>query len=351
MLDGFEFKYPSYILFAILAAAAVVFFILAFGKKQKIMAILHLGYKLRFKALRTVFLAVGLGLMVFALLGPQVFSGYAEVSKTGLDIYVLIDTSKSMLVSDITPNRITIAKKIIGNLLDNLDGDRIGFIPFASDAYIQMPLSDDYQLARMFLDVMDTDMIGGGGTDLAAAIRLASDSFKRTSDSDRVILILSDGEEHDSSGIDILNGIDDERLRIYSVGVGTEKGGLVPIYNDTGDSIIDYMKDNSGNHVTSRLHADTLQELASAGNGAYYQATLQGIETSALIGNLAAMKRDTIETEQVRRFKQLYQYFLGAGILLFIIAWFLPERIKESNKSSENKESKESKETERREIA
>jgi Ca-activated chloride channel family protein len=313
-------------LFLLLAIAAVVFFILAFGKKDKIMTALHLGYKTRFKALRTALLGAALALMVFALLGPQIFKGYSELSKTSMDIYVLMDTSKSMLVTDINPDRITVAKKITENLLDNLSGDRIGFIPFASAAYIQMPLTDDYQLARMFIDAMDTDMISGGGTNLAAAIKLANDSFERTSSADRVILILSDGEEHDGSSIDALKKITDERVKIFTVGIGTEKGGLVPIYNNVGDTITDYMKDDGGNPVNSRLNAATLEQLASSGHGSYYQATLQSTETSALLEDLSALKRDTFETVKIKRFQPLFQYFLGPGILLFMIAWFLPER-------------------------
>ena len=326
MFTDMEFKYPANILFLLLAIAAVIFFILAFGKKEKIMAALHLGYRARFKILRAALLGVGLCLMVFAIMGPQVFAGYREVNKTGMDIYLLMDTSKSMLVSDIAPDRMTVAKKIAGNLLDNLEGDRIGFIPFASNAYIQMPLTDDYQLARMFLEVMDTDMIGGGGTNLAAAIKLANDSFERTSSADRVILILSDGEEHDGASLGALKNITDDQVKIYAIGIGTEKGGLVPVYNSIGDTIIDYMKDQSGNPVTSRLNADTLKRLARDGHGSYYQATLQGAEVSSLLGDLSALKRDDYEIEKIKRFNPIYQYFLGPGILLFMISWLLPER-------------------------
>jgi Ca-activated chloride channel family protein len=326
LLTDLEWKYPLNILFLGLAIAAVVFFILAFGKKERIMAMFHAGYKARFKALRTVLLGAGLCLMVTALMGPQAFAGYAEVRKTGLDIYVLMDTSKSMLVSDIAPDRMTVAKKIVGNLLDRLEGDRIGFIPFASDAYIQMPLTDDYQLARMFLNVMDTDMIGGGGTNLAAAINLAAGSFERTSGADKVILILSDGEEHDEASLDALKNITDERVKIFAVGIGTEKGGLVPVYNDAGDAIIDYIKDADGNPVTSRLNADTLKRLAQEGRGAYYQATLQGTEMASLLEGLSGLKKEDYQVDKIRRFHPLYQYFLGPGLLLFSIAWFLPER-------------------------
>jgi Ca-activated chloride channel family protein len=142
--------------------------------------VFKINIKIKLKAIRSVLIIAGLCFMVFSLMGPQRFQGFAEVKKTGMDIYVLIDTSKSMLVEDVQPNRISRAKKIIENILNNLKGDRIGFIPFSSGAYIQMPLTDDYQLAGMFLDVIDTNMIGGGGTNIGAAISLANDSFKRT---------------------------------------------------------------------------------------------------------------------------------------------------------------------------
>lgn len=323
-----EFKYPFNMLYIIFAAAAAMFFILAFRKKERILSLLYPDVILQLKALRSVLLCTGLGLLVFSLLGPQIFAGYTEVSKTGLDIYVIIDTSKSMLVSDIQPDRITVAKKIVENLLDHLEGDRIGLIPFASDAYIQMPLTDDYQLARMFLDVMDTDMISGGGTNIAAAIQLANRSFERTSSADRVILILSDGEEHDGASLEVIKNIKDDRLKIYTVGIGTEKGGLVPVYNNTGDTVIDYMKDEAGNPVTSRLNAETMKKLAQAGNGSYYQATLQGTEISSLLKELSTLKRGNLDALQIRRFNPLYQYFLAPGILLFTLAWLLPDRLR-----------------------
>ena len=322
-----ELKYAQYMWLLVPVAAVVVFFALAFGKKARILQALNQAYKERFRILRTALLGAGLGLLVFALAGPQVFAGYAEASKTGLDIYVLMDTSKSMLVSDIAPDRMTVAKRMAGNLLDSLQGDRVGFIPFASGAYIQMPLTDDYQMAHMFLDVMDTDMMSGG-TNLAAALQLANKSFERSNGADMVILILSDGEEQDGDSLEELKKITDDRVKIYTVGVGTDKGGLVPVYGDDGAGIIDYMKDKSGNPVTSRLNADTLIQLAQDGHGAYFQATQQGVETTALLGKLQALKRDELKVEQTKRFTPLYQYFLGAGLLLLLTALFLPERRK-----------------------
>ena len=326
MFTELEFKYPHNVLFAILALAAVVFFIASFRKKGKIIALLRLDYKLRFRALRSVLLILGLGLLVFSLMGPQVFTGYTEVEKKGVDIYILMDTSKSMLVSDIKPDRLSVAKRIVENLIDNLTGDRIGFIPFASDAYIQMPLTDDYQLARMFLNVMDTDMISGGGTNLEAAIRLANNSFDRTSAAAKVIIIISDGEENDGSGENVLRNIKDDSLKIYTIGVGTERGGLIPVYDRTGFSVVDYMKDERGNPVTSRLNTGVLRKIADEGNGVFYQTGLQGMEIAPLLNELSHLERDVRAVEQIKRYRQLYQYFLAVGILLFLIAWLLPEK-------------------------
>ena len=324
MLTDLEFAYPSNLVFFIPAVLAVVLFALGIMKKERIITGLNLGYTIRGKALRTMLLGAGLGLMVFALLGPQAFQGYLELTKSGLDIYVLIDTSKSMLVADIAPDRLSVAKRIVASLLDQLSGDRIGLIPFASDAYIQMPLTDDYQLVRMFLNVIDTEMISGGGSNIASAVRLAAESFKNASSADRVILILSDGEDHDQASVEAVRQIGDQQVKVFTVGIGTERGGLIPVHNDAG-VVVDYLRDATGSTVVSKLEAGTLRQLAQDGNGAYYQASLDGSETAALLQDLAALKRDEYQMERVKRFKHLYQYFLGMGLVLFTLAWVLPE--------------------------
>lgn len=321
-----EFRYPFNIIFIILPAACLVLLILGYMKKERIMNMLRIKTRTRFKVLRTVLAALGLGLILFSMLGPQSFMDLAEVNKEGLDIYVLIDTSKSMLTEDIKPNRISRAKKIIESIIDNLEGDRIGLIPFSSAAYVQMPLTDDYQLARMFMEVIDTDMIGGGGTNVGAAIRLAHSSFERTSSADKVVIVLSDGEEHNKDSLDVLKTISDEHLKIFAIGIGSEKGGLIPVYGSMGEKKAGYKKDSNGEFVMSKLNAETLRSLATSGKGSYYQSTLSGDEINLLIKDISSLKRDTLKTGEIRRFNHLYQYFLGPGILLFLVAYLLPER-------------------------
>ena len=325
-MDLLEFKHPYNIIFAVLPIACCVFFFLGSRKKERILNRLNIKTVSKYRILRSVLSVLGLGLILFSLLGPQSLISVSKVHKEGLDIYFLIDTSNSMLVEDVKPNRISMAKNIIENIIDKLEGDKIGFIPFSSAAYIQMPLTDDYQLARMFLDVIDTNMIGGGGTNIGTALNLAQKSFNNTSSADRVVIILSDGEEHSSNSVDVLKSIVDDRLKVFTIGIGTDKGGLVPDFDPSGNHKIGYKKDKNGEFVMSKLKADTLKDIASLGNGTYYQVPLNSSEISSLIKKISSLKRDNYSEHEIRRYKQLYQYFLGPGIILFLIAYFLPER-------------------------
>lgn len=323
-----NFEYPFNIIFVLVPVLSLILLIMAYHKKERILSVMKINFVIPLKALRGVLITLGLCLIVFSLMGPQKFMGYTEVSRKGMDIYILIDTSKSMLVEDIQPNRISRAKKIIEGIIDKLQGDRIGFIPFSQDAYVQMPLTDDYQLARMFLDVIDTDMIAGGGTNIASAIRLADSSFKRVISADRVIIVISDGEELDYNSQQVVKSINDKNLKVFTIGIGSEKGGLIPVYDEKGTQRTGYKKDNAGNFVTSRLNTDILKKLAGSGNGKYYQASLSGDEIQSIFGDMGALKRETSKIEKIKRLNHLYQYFLGVGILLFTAAYLLPERRK-----------------------
>jgi Ca-activated chloride channel homolog len=328
-LRNLEFKNINNLIYIMIPILCLVLLVLGFKKKEKILSLLKRNIDIRNKTLRIIITFSGLLFIVFALLGPQVLQGYTEVERKGLDIYFLIDTSKSMLVEDIKPDRMSRAKKVIETILNSLNGDRVGYIPFTSSAYIQMPLTDDYQLAKMFLDVVDTDMISGNGTNIGTAINLAANSFERTSSADSVIIILSDGEEQDSKSVDALKKTESKNLHVFTIGIGTEKGGLIPVYDTSGTQVTDYMKDDSGQYVNSKLMPEVLKNLASEGNGAYYESTVTGDEITQLTKDISTLKTDTIKTDRVSQYRQLYQYFLGAGMLLLILTFLLPERTKQ----------------------
>jgi Ca-activated chloride channel family protein len=325
-LGGIEFEYPMNIMYILILIASIIISVIGYRKKERIIKYLKIHILDKNKIAGIVLLSTGILMVCFSLLGPKAFKGYTEVNKRGLDIYFLIDTSRSMLVEDIKPDRISRAKKVIEKLIDNLEGDRIGYIPFSSAAYIQMPLTDDYELAKMFLNVIDTDMIGGGGTNIGTAISLAAKSFEKASNADRVIIILSDGEEHESGSLNKLKAVNDDKLRVYTIGTGTDKGGLIPVYSAEGSEKTGYKKDNNGEFIMSKLSPEVLKELASAGNGLYFQSSLAGEEITAISAEISKLKRDILKTEKIRRFKHLYQIFLGAGILLIMLSYILPDR-------------------------
>ena len=317
-----EFGNTENTIFIIIPVIIIIILIMGFQKKEEIIKKLNIDYKKGYRVLAFVLITVATLLIVISLLGPQIFRGYREVKREGLDIYILLDTSKSMLAEDVKPNRLELSKSIVERLLEALEGDRVGFIPFSSDAYIQMPLTDDYELARMFLKVVDTDLIAGGGTKIGAAINLATASFTRSAEGDRVILIISDGEEQESGSLEKVMAVKDEDIKIFTIGIGTEKGGLIPEFDSQG-RVTAYKQDQQGEYVISRLHSETLKRLAEIGQGTYFQVTTGGQEIDNFLAKISSLKRSQYEAERIKSYTQLYQYFLGPGLILLIIGYLL----------------------------
>lgn len=256
--------------------------------------------------------ALGILLMAVSLIGPRVLRETEKVEVLGTDIYVLIDVSKSMMAEDLVPNRITKAKEEIKNIIDGLKGDRVGFIPFTSDAYIQMPLTDDYDMAKMYLDVIDTDLLYSTGTNFNKAIKLATDSFHKSGQGKGIILIVSDGEDH-SEGI---KGLDKD-IDIYSIGVGTEKGSVIPGENG-------FIKDKKGSIVVSKLESKALKDISK--RGGYFESNNFVSASDKFLRSIELLKRDSQREEEVKVYKELYQILLGLGILLVMGAYYLEER-------------------------
>ncbi|MFO7819114.1 MAG: VWA domain-containing protein [Halanaerobacter sp.] len=319
----FEFGQLGNLIYFLIPVLVLIILILAYRKRDKIIKQLEWGLNYRYKILKIVLVCLGLGLIVFSLLGPQVLEGYQEVEEKGLDIYLCVDTSKSMLAQDVEPSRLKRVQRGVEQLLNSLDGDRVGLIPFASDAYVQMPLTSDYRLAKMFLEVIDTNMIAGGGTNIASALELAQESFDRSAQGEKVIIIFSDGETHNSEGVQAAQNL--ENTRVYTVGVGTKKGALIPEYNAQGEKV-GYRKDSAGQHVNSKLNQAALEKIAQQGEAEFYRLDLQNQAVEKLIREIAQLEEREFSRDKIKKFKQLYQYFLAAGLILFIVGYFLPER-------------------------
>lgn len=321
------FKYPHNIFFMLIPIGVFMFLLLGSKKKNQIINALGLKGNSGMELLKNIFMGLGLFMITIGLMGPQMKDGTIQISKESLDIYVLLDTSKSMLVEDVAPNRLEREKKIVEELLNNLKGDRVGFIPFSSSPYIQMPLTDDYNMAKLFLEVVDTEMIGGGGSDVGAAIELAYESFERSTKGDKVILIISDGEEHQAKSEKALKSIDDPGLKVYAIGVGSNKGGLIPVYGSDGQ-VAEYKKDDQGNPVQSKLNDSALKNLAKIGGGKYYQASVNGNEVKAFAGEVAKLRKSDKASREMNHYQHLFPYFLGLGLTILVIAYFIPVRRK-----------------------
>jgi Ca-activated chloride channel family protein len=324
-LGGIEIANPQNYIYVLIPVCVIVILILSVIKKKRIMDALRIAVNTRFKALSLILTASGMLLMFAALLGPRQLDGFTEIRAQGLDIYILIDTSNSMLAQDVKPDRLSRAKKTADTLIRNLKGDRVGLIPFSSAAYVQMPLTDDYNMARMYLDVVDTRMVGNGGTDFGPAVRLAYSSFEGARGSDKVVIILSDGEDRRTDDHDVLSKIEDSRFRIYTIGIGTQEGDRIPIYSVDGVTVYDYVTDEDYEEVISRLQPDELKRLAAVSGGKYYESTASGKEIDSILEEISKLKRDAQNVRKINNYRQLYQYFLGAGLLLILAAYLLPE--------------------------
>lgn len=240
--------------------------ILGMRKRKDILNILKLRNKRRINIIKILLLTLGSVLVVISLLSPQKEIEDEEIEVKGMNIYVLIDTSRSMLTEDVYPNRLEAGKRVLTNLIQSLKGDRVGFIPFSDSAYIQMPLTDDYNITQNYINAIDTTLISGGGTELYQALELAEKSFKEIGSENKTVIVISDGGDFDKKSLDFVK---ENKIDVYSIGVGTKEGNVIPEYLNGVKR--GFIKDESGSAVISKLNSDFLQKISNENNGKYYE--------------------------------------------------------------------------------
>ena len=274
---------------------------------------------------KTVLLVCAVALLVTALARPQFGSRVETARREGQDILIALDLSLSMVAEDMAPNRLEKAKFAIADLIDRLDGDRIGLIAFAGDAFVQSPLTLDYGAARLFLNAMDPDIMSVQGTNLGQALIVALDAFAETDRRHRVLVVITDGEDHEGEVNDALDRAVEEGVRIYTVGIGSPEGVPIPELGAAGQAQ-GFKRDTDGAVVTTRLDEAVLQRLADRSGGAYYRASPAGTELSALAEELTAGEGQEFESELVTVFDEQYQIFLGLALLLLVAEVLVPDR-------------------------
>ena len=277
--------------------------------------------------LRSRLIILGIVFILFASSGPQIGMKLTEVTKQGVDIFILMDTSISMNAMDVKPSRIEKAKYELGRLLNNLRGDRIGLIAFAGTSHLHCPLTEDYSAVRLFLNMMDTGLITTQGTDLAAAIQLALDHVEEDNEKYKVIILVSDGEGHQGETLERAEQAKDLGIIIHTLGVGTPSGGPIPIYDDKGNRK-EFKKNKSGHVVTSTLNEFTLNEIARITGGIYLRVENQVNAIAPLLKEIDQMEKRELKSHIFAQYEDRYQVFLIIGLLLLVTEFLIPTRTK-----------------------
>ncbi|HQV78306.1 MAG TPA: VWA domain-containing protein [Chitinophagales bacterium] len=266
-------------------------------------------------------------LLILALAQPQMGTKMEKVERKGIDVMIALDVSNSMLSQDIAPSRLEKSKLLIQSLLKKLDGDRVGLVIFAGNAYLQMPLTVDYSSLMLYLKAINTQSVPTQGTVITDALEKSENAFNQTDKKHKAIIVITDGEDHEENAIDKAEELASDGTKVFTIGVGTPSGGTIPIYDQFG-KIIDTKKDENGQAIITKTNANMLQALAKAGNGNYY--TLDNTKQVAdfLSKDISKIETKTINDKVFTDFVEQFQYFLALAFFLFLLDIFITYRKK-----------------------
>ena len=288
--------------------------------------------------LKVSLLSLAFACLAIALVNPKIGTKLETVKREGVDIVFAIDVSKSMLAEDIAPNRLEKAKQLVTQIINNLASDRVGIIAYAGKAFPQLPITTDYAAAKMFLQNMNTDMLSSQGTAINEAIKLAETYYDDEEQTNRVLIIISDGEDHSEQAAAVAEEAKEQGIRIFTIGVGDVKGGPIP--EKRNGIVLNYKKDSKGETVITRLNEEVLQSIANNANGEY----INGRNTKEVIDRIKEilnnMDKKEFEAKQYADFKDQFQWFLGFALFFLFLDIFLLERktewLKKLNLFNEN---------------
>ena len=311
---------PFLTLFFILMRRKRLKSLLRFGEtnlvKRLMPQVSNIKHQLKFGVLMLAFM-----LLVIAWANPQLGIKREKTKRKASDIIVALDISNSMLSDDVKPNRLERARAFTLDLVKALQGERIGSIVFAGNAYLQMPLTTDYAAAAMFLKSSNPDQAPTQGTAISEAIDVAERAFGEKAKNNKVLVIISDGEDHDSDAIARAKEAKDNGLLIFTVGVGSTEGGFMPI--DFG-GVTDYKRDEKGQPIKTILNEKMLQDLAATCNGEYFNiATTKGV-IEALQNRIEKVEKREMEARSFSQYESYFQYFVAFALLILVMEFILP---------------------------
>lgn len=275
--------------------------------------------------LKLIMFLLGLSFLCLGLVNPKIGTKLETVKREGVDIVFAVDVSKSMLAEDIAPNRLEKAKRLVSEIINQLASDRIGIIAYAGQAFPQLPITTDYGAAKMFLQSMNTDMLTSQGTAIDQAIELATTYYDDEDQTNRVLFVISDGEDHSEGAT--LGAVEDATemgIKVFTIGVGLPKGAPIPIKrNGVVESL---KKDSKGEVVITKLNEEVLIDIAEDGNGEYINGSNTEAAVEYIKEQLNQMDKKEFEAKQFAEYKDQYQWFLGAGLLFLFLDIFVLDR-------------------------
>lgn len=273
--------------------------------------------------LKFILLVLSISCFIIALANPKMGTKIETVKRQGVDIVFAVDVSKSMLAEDIAPNRLEKSKQIVSQILNELVSDRVGIIGYAGSAFPQLPITTDYGAAKTFLQAMNTDMVSSQGTAVADAIDLAATYYDRDETTNRILIIVGDGEDHGSKAEEAIKRAKENNIKIFTISVGTTKGGPIPIRSNQG---VSYKKDNSGQTVITKADKMTLRNIAEKGGGVFIDEPRTDENVKILLENLQKIEKSEFESKQFSDFKTQFQWFVALGMLFIVLDVVILER-------------------------
>ena len=275
---------------------------------------------------RTALWLFALAMLIISLARPQWGSEVREIDQEGLQVMIALDVSQSMLADDIKPTRLARAKLEIADLMERLDGDEVGLVLFSGASFIQVPLTSDYLTALNYLDSVGPAIISRPGTVIGDAIQTAMSGFDPNLNSQKVLVLMTDGEDRETDPLAAAQEAADDDVLIYTIGFGTPEGVPIPETNSYGE-VTGYKTDQSGQVVLSQLDEQTLKAIAQTGNGRYYRASADGSELDRLLAEIDNLQKAQLQSRFETRHIERYQIFLALALLALVISEMIPDRL------------------------
>ena len=270
-----------------------------------------------------ILLMLALTFIIVGVARPQFGSKLKKMKREGVELIIALDVSNSMKAEDIQPNRLERSKRAIARLVDRLEDDKIGLIVFAGDAYTQLPITSDYTSAKLFLNSVSTQIVPKQGTAIGAAINLATRSFTPEGEANKAIVVITDGENHEDDAIAAAENAVENGIVVHTIGMGLPSGSPIPVLRN-GQK--DYLKDNKGEVVITKLNEQMLEQIAAAGNGIYVRANNAQVGLNALFDEINKMEKAEMEALVYSEYDDQFQYFFAIGLFLILIEFVILER-------------------------